>query len=184
MRTTLAWTLTAAAATASTAALARSETSGAATDEAVAPAGAALIDDIAHWRERTWYWQRLTSTRRSPTRYLERRSDSLEVHQDLLRLWKDRALRARARALQPPHHQNWLCIHRYEGAWNAQTGNGFYGGLQMDLTFQRHYGAWLLKKKGPAHRWTPIEQIWVAERGRRVQGWYPWPNASRICGLI
>ena len=25
-----------------------------------------------------------------------------------------------------------LCIHRYEGAWNSNTGNGYYGGLQMD----------------------------------------------------
>ena len=32
------------------------------------------------------------------------------------------------------------CIHRYEGAWTSNTGNGYYGGLQMDLEFQRLYG--------------------------------------------
>src|SRR4051794_32726231 len=31
------------------------------------------------------------------------------------------------------------CIHRYEGAWNSNTGNGYYGGLQMDYTFQSQY---------------------------------------------
>ena len=184
MRTTLAWTLAAAAAAASTAALARPESPRAATDEILAPTSTAMIDEIDHWRSRTWYWQRITGTRRWPTRYLELRTDSLDLHQELLRLWKNRALAARARALRPPNREGWLCIHRYEGAWNANTGNGFYGGLQMDVGFQRKYGSWLVRTKGLAHRWTAIEQMWVAERGRRVQGWYAWPNASRICGLI
>jgi transglycosylase-like protein len=184
VRTTLAWTLTAAVAAASTTVLAHPEPIRAATDEVQAPTSANMVDEINFWRNRTWYWQRLTGATRWPTRYLERRTNDLELHEDLLRLWKQRAARAKARAFDPPHHQSWLCIHRYEGAWNSATGNGFYGGLQMDITFQRHYGGWLLRKKGPAHRWTPLEQIWVAERGRRVQGWYAWPNASRNCGLI
>ena len=29
------------------------------------------------------------------------------------------------------HEALWLCIHSREGAWNANTGNGYYGGLQM-----------------------------------------------------
>ena len=29
------------------------------------------------------------------------------------------------------HLAGWLCIHAREGAWNANTGNGYYGGLQM-----------------------------------------------------
>ena len=52
-------------------------------------------------------------------------------------LWKHRAQRARARAVHVPHKSGWLCIHRYEGAWNSATGNGYYGGLQMDVGFQR-----------------------------------------------
>jgi hypothetical protein len=32
---------------------------------------------------------------------------------------------------QPGHLAGWLCIHAREGAWDAQTGNGYYGGLQM-----------------------------------------------------
>src|SRR5206468_4246874 len=32
-----------------------------------------------------------------------------------------------------------LCIHSYEGAWNAYNPAGFYGGLQMDSTFMQTY---------------------------------------------
>ena len=69
--------------------------------------------------------------------------------------------------------------------YRADTGNGYYGGLQMDLTFQRSYGSFLLRSKGTANRWTPYEQMWVAERAYESgRGFYPWPNTARSCGLI
>jgi hypothetical protein len=95
-----------------------------------------------------------------------------------------RAKRARRRAVHPPHMAGWLCIHRYEGAWNDPSGP-YYGGLQMDLGFQRSYGAWLLRRKGTADHWTPLEQMWVAERAHHSgRGYYAWPNTARHCGLI
>ena len=36
--------------------------------------------------------------------------------------------------------QAFLCIHSYEGGWTSNTGNGYYGGLQMDWGFMRTYG--------------------------------------------
>ncbi len=43
----------------------------------------------------------------------------------------------------------------------------------------------LLRRKGTADRWTPVEQMWVAERAHRSgRGFYPWPNTARYCGLI
>src|SRR5205085_646291 len=61
----------------------------------------------------------------------------------------------------------------------------YYGGLQMDLGFQRTYGRYLLARKGTANHWTPLEQMWVAERALRAgRGFYPWPNTARYCGLI
>jgi len=79
----------------------------------------------------------------------------------------------------------WLCIHNYEGAWNANTGNGYYGGLQMDYSFMATYGADLLRSKGTADHWTPQEQMAVAEKAKNSgRGYYPWPNTARICGLI
>jgi len=86
--------------------------------------------------------------------------------------------------------QSWLwnafiCIHRYEGAWNASTGNGYYGGLQMDWTFQRMYGPEFLRAFGTADRWPPAVQMTVAIRAYLSgRGFYPWPNSARLCGLI
>jgi hypothetical protein len=55
----------------------------------------------------------------------------------------------------------------------------------MDLSFQRAYAAGLLRRKGTADRWTPLEQMWTAERAHRSgRGFYPWPNTARYCGLI
>ena len=77
-----------------------------------------------------------------------------------------------------------MCIHRYEGSWR-DDGGPYYGGLQMDIGFQQHYGRVLLAAKGTADHWTPIEQMWVAEKAYRAgRGFYPWPNTARYCGLM
>lgn len=115
----------------------------------------------------------------------------------LVRLWHDRAeharhqlqqARARARVFEPtgrpPHYTAWLCIHNGEGAWTSNTGNGYYGGLQFDYEFMSTYGGSLLASKGSADNWTPLEQMWVAERAWRTRGFYPWPQTARACGLI
>lgn len=84
---------------------------------------------------------------------------------------------------RPPHYGQWLCIHRFEAAWN-DPNPPYYGGLQMDLGFQKSYGGKLLRAKGTAEHWTPREQMWVAENAYRTRGFYPWPNTARYCGLI
>lgn len=84
---------------------------------------------------------------------------------------------------RPPHYSQWMCIHGFEGAWN-DPGAPYYGGLQMDLAFQRAYGPELLRMKGTADNWTPLEQMWVAERAWRERGFWPWPNTARSCGLL
>ncbi len=84
---------------------------------------------------------------------------------------------------RPPHYEQWMCIHGYEGSWTDPNAP-YYGGLQMDTEFQRTYGHDLYKKKGTADHWTPIEQMWVAERAYKTRGFWPWPNTARYCGLI
>jgi hypothetical protein len=42
----------------------------------------------------------------------------------------------------------------------------------------------LLLRRGWANRWSPLEQMWVAERAFPTRGYYPWPNTARYCGLI
>jgi hypothetical protein len=83
----------------------------------------------------------------------------------------------------PPHYSAWLCIHGYEGSW-TDSGAPFWGGLQMDYGFQSAYGGDLLATKGTADHWTPLEQMWVAEKAWNSRGFYPWPNTARYCGLI
>jgi hypothetical protein len=102
----------------------------------------------------------------------------------MVRSWKARASRARTLAERPPHRAAWLCIHRYEGPWTDPDAP-YYGGLQMDLTFQRMYGWTLLRRDGTANRWSPLQQMWVAERAIRAgRGFHPWPVSARRCGLI
>lgn len=149
----------------------------------------AKVQQIVEFRAATWRWQALMHTPRTPAAFSERRftdEDYLEWVRDL---WRRRAERAERRAKNPPHRDEWLCIHRYERdprqGWRTRTGNGYYGGLQMDIDFQRAYGPELLRRKGTADAWTPIEQMWVAERAYRSgRGFRPWPNTARYCGLL
>jgi Transglycosylase-like domain len=148
-------------------------------------ADAAVLGEIRAYRADTWHWQQVMGVPRTPYRDLSEFDPSLKYAEWVRALWQQRALQARVHALHPPHRSEFLCIHRFEGSWTANTGNGYYGGLQMDAVFQRLYGADLFRRKGTADHWTPLEQIWVAERAyRRGRGFYPWPNTARFCGLI
>jgi len=78
-----------------------------------------------------------------------------------------------------------LCIHRYEAGWSADTGNGYYGGLQMDVSFMRRYGADFLRRFGTAARWPVWAQVEAGVRAYRSgRGFWPWPNTARVCGLL
>jgi Transglycosylase-like domain len=148
-----------------------------------------LLEAIDDHRQDTWRWQRLMQVPRTPTTYSERTRESEAYRRWVLQLWRERAERAEDKAQQPPNKAAWLCLHRYEalyaGGWQARTGNGYYGGLQMDMTFQRYYAPELLRVKGTADRWSAVEQMWVAERAvRDGRGFHPWPNSARACGLI
>ena len=72
----------------------------------------------------------------------------------------------------------WLCIHSREGAWNANTGNGYYGGLQMTSGWGGVARPDLL---------TATDQMMLAERQYRASGYsvawleQQWPNTSPPC---
>jgi hypothetical protein len=136
---------------------------------------------IQRFRTATRHWLTVmngrppaNASRRLATRSLAR------LHQ-LERRWQRRARRAWWQAKHPPYLRTWLCIHRYEGSW-ADSGSPYWGGLQMDLSFQQTYGGWLLRHKGTADHWSALEQIWVAVRAARTRGFSPWPNTARSCG--
>lgn len=62
----------------------------------------------------------------------------------------------------------------------------YYGGLQMDLSFQRSYGSWALARWGTADNWPMVVQVYVAYRaaGPGGRGFYPWPTCAARAGLI
>jgi hypothetical protein len=139
---------------------------------------------IARHQQETWHWQRLMGLPLTETEGRNLAEMNVAHVRAAVRLWQRRAAAARRRAQKPPNLGAWLCIHRYEGRWD-DPAPPYYGGLQMDISFQRHYAPHLLRSKGTADRWTPLEQIWVAEKARRSgRGFYPWPNTARYCGLI
>jgi Transglycosylase-like domain len=111
-----------------------------------------------------------------------------------LLLWQQRSAAATLAVVlhgtRQPDLPGWLeddfmCIHRYEGLWTANTGNGYYGGLQLDLAFQRLYGAEFLTRFGTADTWPVWAQLEAAARAYGSgRGFQPWPNTARACGLL
>ena len=120
------------------------------------------------------------------------RRELLSVHGRTLALARRAAHvlgRYRAQARRPlrlrlERFSAWVCIHRHEAAWN-DSGDPYWGGLQMDRGFMRAYGRDMIARHhgGLANTWTPAEQIVVAERAYRTRGFAPWPNTSRACGV-
>jgi hypothetical protein len=134
---------------------------------------------ILRHRNETWRWERIMGVRL--TRALP---NSPADPGRRAAAWQRLAVSMRRRAQNVPHKAAWLCIHRFEGSW-TDPNPPYYGGLQMDLGFQRRYAPALLRTKGTADHWTPLEQMWTAERAHRAgRGFYPWPNTARYCGLI
>jgi hypothetical protein len=148
-----------------------------------------ILGEIARYQRITWRWQRVMSAPLTRSSATARRIQSLAYRRWVRDLWRRRALRIRRTAQNPPHKRAWLCLYTYERhpreGWRTNTGNGFFGGLQMDRRFMATYGGRLMRRKGTADRWTALEQMWVGERALRAgRGFYPWPSSGRACGLI
>ncbi len=59
------------------------------------------------------------------------------------------------------------------GNWSANTGNGYYGGLQFSLSSWRAVGG-----SGRPDQASKATQIAMAERLQHAQGWGAWPVCS------
>ena len=124
-------------------------------------------------------------TRRYATAHGKTAAATLELWQRRLATATLQVLRYGRRPLPAELSSAFLCIHHYEGAWDANTGNGYYGGLQMDRRFQVLYGSDFVAKWGTADNWPAWAQLQAAVRAYRSgRGFYPWPNTARACGLI
>ena len=66
----------------------------------------------------------------------------------------------------------------------SNTGNGYYGGLQMDWRFMQRYGPEFVARWGTADNWPVWAQLEAAARAHDSgRGFTPWPNTARACGL-
>ncbi|GAB2830568.1 transglycosylase family protein [Streptomyces daliensis] len=67
------------------------------------------------------------------------------------------------------------------GRWSTNTGNNYYGGLQFGQPTWKEFGG--LKYAPRADLATPDQQIAVAKKVLKTQGWKAWPVCSKRHGL-
>jgi hypothetical protein len=161
---------------------------------AAPPERGPIVRRIAYQRSLTWRLERVYPGRVTPGSSDFRHTRSDAYRRWALRLWQRRAAAAalavvrhapRRAAVAASLARTFACIHRYEGPWTANTGNGYFGGLQMDGPFMRRYGADFVGLWGTADRWPAWAQIEAAARAYRDgRGFSPWPNAARACGVL
>lgn len=113
----------------------------------------------------------------------------------LLALIASAAIASAARAESTQLPSGWLaqamCIHRHEGPWTANTGNGYFGGMQF------RPATWL-RVKGPkqvafAHPGdpaypfsaSPTQQLQVARLvwSRDGNSWRSWGAVGATCSV-
>lgn len=82
-----------------------------------------------------------------------------------------------------PAQNKWDRLAQCEsgGNWRANTGNGYYGGLQFSRRTWTGYGGGAYA--GTANNASRAQQIAIAEKVLRGQGWNAWPTCSRRMGL-
>ena len=79
----------------------------------------------------------------------------------------------------PLRQEAWDRVAQCEsgGNWRANTGNGYYGGLQFSRGTWQSYGGGTYA--GTANQATRLQQIEIAEKVLSAQGWDAWPICSR-----
>jgi hypothetical protein len=113
---------------------------------------------IRRYRARTWRWQALTG---APVRTLDQAE-----HQGRPAVLGASGWTRLSQGDQSAAQGRVACIHRYEGSWR-DSGDPYWGGLQMDRGFMAGYAPRYLLRRGFADHWSPLEQMWVAERAYR-----------------
>ena len=151
----------------------------------LAPGDSYLLASIAKQRRTTWRWQAVMGKRPTHATRSEMRSPQPAVPAlGAPALGRARAARAAARrpVRRAARRGSASSATRAPGTTRTRRTTA---ACRWTCTFQRLYGGHLLRRKGTADRWTPLEQMWVAERAYRSgRGFYPWPNTARYCGLI
>jgi hypothetical protein len=82
----------------------------------------------------------------------------------------------------------WACIRQLEssGNYRENTGNGFYGAYQFTPSTWNEAvraGGYPQYANGRADLAPPVVQDAAAVWLQAHEGWGPWPNTSRACGM-
>ena len=149
----------------------------------------AQIEEIDALRTETWRWQSLMRKPRTPTAFTERRTSDASYLRWVRNLWQraPRAPSARpsTRRTAPSGSASTATSATRARAGARAPATATTAACRWTSTSSATYGRELLRRKGTANKWTPVEQMWVAERAYRSgRGFYPWPNTARYCGLI
>lgn len=90
---------------------------------------------------------------------------------------------ASASHADPMRQDPWDVVAQCEsgGNWNINTGNGYYGGLQFSPSTWQSYGGGAFAST--ADQASRSQQIAIAQKVLRAQGWNAWPTCSRKAGL-
>jgi hypothetical protein len=91
--------------------------------------------------------------------------------------------KAQLQPRRPLFDRGWLaeatCIHEHEGAWNANTGNGYFGGFQFLLgTWASVGGTVRPDLASPQEQLHRARLVWLRDGG----SWREWGTAG-MCGL-
>jgi hypothetical protein len=78
-------------------------------------------------------------------------------------------------------HWDRLAMCESSGRWDINTGNGYYGGLQILPSTWDEAGGRVYAEL--PHQATRRQQINIAERILRLQGWDAWPQCASVLGL-
>lgn len=93
------------------------------------------------------------------------------------------AMAAPSASASPQSNATWDRLAKCESTsnWDADTGNGFKGGLQFtDSTWKRFGGKEYASSADQASR---EEQIAVAKKVQDEQGWKAWPTCTKKLGM-
>ncbi len=83
-----------------------------------------------------------------------------------------------------PRQNMWDRVNDREcrDTWNCNTGNGYYGGLQMDRDFQQTYNPHAFILWGTADKWPKPAQLKAADLAYVSRGLRPWPSSYKAEG--
>jgi len=83
----------------------------------------------------------------------------------------------------PLHQDPWDRVAQCEsgGNWSTNTGNGYYGGLQFSPSTWQSFGGGAYAST--ANHATRAQQIAIAQKVLRAQGWNAWPTCSKRAGV-